>query len=124
MDTQVKKGPARLAAEQLILDYLDALNKERYDEARRLLSDDFQFNGVLGQRDGGDAYMNDMKKMKFKYSVRMVFTNADDICVLFDFTQAGKRVESFGWYHVEGGKIKSLKVIFDPRPLLQEAAKN
>lgn len=110
--------PAKLASEQLVLDFLNALNREEFVEARRMLSDDFQFDGVLGKRDGADAYMGDMKKMKMKYAVKMVFTNGDDIAVVMDLTIAGKTVTNFGWYHVEEDKIRSLKVIFDPRPLL------
>jgi hypothetical protein len=124
MKSQVKEEPAKMASEQLVLDFIHSLNKEKFEEARELLSDDFQFNGVLGKRDSGDAYMNDMKKMKMKYSVKMVFTNGDDIAVLLDLTTSGKTLENFAWYHVGAGRIKSLKVIFDPRPLLEGSGKN
>lgn len=124
MKSQVKEKPAKLASEQLVLDFINSLNKESFVEAREMLSDDFQFNGVLGKRDGGDAYMDDMKKMKMKYSIKMVFTTGDDIAVLLDLTTSGKTLENFAWYHVEADRIKSLKVIFDPRPLLEGAGKN
>ena len=124
MKSQVKEKPAKLASEQLVLDFINSLNKESFVEAREMLSDDFQFNGVLGKRDGGDAYMDGMKKMKMKYSIKMVFTTGDDIAVLLDLTTSGKTLENFAWYHVEADRIKSLKVIFDPRPLLEGAGKN
>jgi hypothetical protein len=28
-----------------------------------------------------------------------------------------------GWYHVEQGKISSLRVVFDPRPLVESSVK-
>ncbi len=31
---------------------------------------------------------------------------------------SGTAVLTAGWYHVEVGKISSLKVVFDPRPVL------
>lgn len=124
MKQEIHDQPAKQASEQLVLDFLNALNRERFAEARKMLSDDFQFAGVLGKRDGGDAYMEDMKKMKMKYAVKMVFTNGDDIAVLMDLTTSGKTLENFAWYHVEDGRLKSLKVLFDPRPLLEGPNKN
>ncbi len=31
-----------------------------------------------------------------------------------------KTIEASGWYQIVNGKIISLKVLFDPRPLLKE----
>ncbi|HXD76545.1 MAG TPA: nuclear transport factor 2 family protein [Puia sp.] len=124
MQPDMHDEPAKPASEQLVLDFINALNRERFAEARDMLSDDFQFVGVLGKRDGADAYMDDMKKMKMKYAVKMVFTNGDDIAVLMDLTISGKTVENFAWYHVGEDHLTSLKVLFDPRPLLQGTNKN
>ena len=111
-------------AKDTVLAYLDALNHENFTTARKLISDDFVFRGVMGNRDGGDDYMKDMEKMKMKYRVSKVFTDGNDISVAYDIDMSGKRIFSMGWYHVADGKIDHFKVLFDPRPLLEESNKN
>jgi hypothetical protein len=64
------------------------------------VSDDMTFDGVL------------------KYHINKPFENENDVCLLYDLDMQGKTIFGCGWYHVEDGKIHSLKVVFDPRPLL------
>ncbi len=79
-----------------------------------------KFDGVLGQRDGADAYINDMSKMRFKYSIKKVFEDGNDVCVLYDIDMnKGDKIFTCGWYILNDGKIKNLKVIFDPRPVMK-----
>jgi hypothetical protein len=116
--------PAALNSEETVLAFIDDLNKEDFGAARKLISDDMRFKGVMGSREGGDVYMKEMGQMKIKYKVKMVFTNGDDVCVMFDFTQGGKTLPGCGWYQLEMGKIETYTVIFDPRPLLEGSHKN
>jgi len=98
--------------------FLQALNDENFDQARTLVSDDFSFDGVLGQRNSADAYFADMRKMKFKYHVQKIFEDGNDVCVLYDIDM-GKTIFTCGWYTLKDGKIARLKVVFDPRPVLE-----
>jgi len=106
------------AAKEVVLAFLDAINRLDFQVARTYASPDMQFEGVLGSRDGADAYFTDMEKMKLKYDIKKVFTDGNDVCLLYDIDMSGKIIFSCGWYQVEEGKIKSIKVVFDPRPLL------
>ena|ERR1700733_1968468 len=106
-------------AKATVLSYIDNLNKEDFDAARQLVTDDMTFTGVLGTREGAEAYMQDMRKMKMKYDIKKVFADGDDISLFYDITLGGITFFSAGWYKVEGDKIKSFRVIFDPRPLLE-----
>jgi len=54
-------------AKEIVMSLIKALNEEDFKTARKYVSDDFSFAGVLGSRDGGDVYFDDMKKMKLKY---------------------------------------------------------
>lgn len=36
---------------------------------------------------------------------------------------AGVKTLSCGWYQVEDGKVTSLRVLFDPRPVLEASPK-
>ncbi|MDP9077311.1 MAG: nuclear transport factor 2 family protein [Bacteroidota bacterium] len=88
--------------------------------ARGYLTNDVKFVGVMGTREGGDTYIIDMEKMKFKYSVQKVFADGDDVSVFYDINMGGTTIFCSGWYQLKNGRINSIKVIFDPRPLLEK----
>ncbi|MBS1533161.1 MAG: nuclear transport factor 2 family protein [Bacteroidetes bacterium] len=109
----------KINAKETVLLFLDALNSEDFEEARKYLEDDMKFIGVMGERDSADAYMGDMKKMKFKYEIKKALSEGDDVAAFYDINMGKQTIFSSGWYHVENGKIKWFKVLFDPRPLLE-----
>ena len=82
------------------------------------------FDGVLGHRDGADTYIKDVKKMKFKYKTKKTFEDGNDVCLLYDIDMSGTKIFTCGWYQIKDSKIKLLKVVFDPRPLLERLIKN
>ncbi|QHT71648.1 nuclear transport factor 2 family protein [Rhodocytophaga rosea] len=117
--TQEVTGESDKAIE-VVLTFIQALNNEDFQTVRDCLSDDMVFNGVLGHREGADQYVKDMKQMKFKYNIQKKFVADNDVCLLYDIDMSGKTIFTCGWYQVQDNKIKSLKVIFDPRPLLEQ----
>jgi hypothetical protein len=78
------------------------------------------FVGVLGTRDGAASYIQDMERIKLKYDIKKVFADDNDVCLWYDIQMSGVEVLTSGWYHVVDGKILSLKVVFDPRPVLEQ----
>lgn len=111
------------SAKELVLSFLKALNDDDFQEAREYVSDNLSFVGVLGTRNGATAYFNDMEKMRFKYDIKKVFADGNDVCVLYDINMSGTTIFTCGWYKVKGNKIESLQVVFDPRPVLEKAPK-
>lgn len=109
-------------AKEVVLSCIKALNDENFDLARHYVSDDVSFVGVLGSRQGADAYFNDMERMRLKYDVKKVFAEGHDVCLLYDVTLDGVSVFGCAWYVVDDGKIRSLRVVFDPRPVLETKA--
>jgi aspartyl/asparaginyl beta-hydroxylase (cupin superfamily) len=105
-------------AKVVVLDFINALNAEDFELARRQLHDDMTFKGVMGERSGADVYIDDMKKMKFKYDVKKVFVEQEEVCLWYDINMGGKTIFSCGWYKLSEEKIQSFQVIFDPRPIL------
>lgn len=103
---------------KVVLSLIQAINEEDFDAAARFAKDDMTFEGVMGSRDSAAAYFDDMKKMKLKYDVQKVFVDQEDVCLFYDLTMEGKTIFGCGWYHLDGGRVSSLKVIFDPRPFL------
>lgn len=109
-------------ARDVVLALAKALNDEDLDQARRYVSKDLSFSGVLGSRQGADAYFEDMKHMRLKYDVKKVFFDDTDVCLFYDLTMSGTTVFVSAWYKVEDGKVQSLRVVFDPRLLLASKA--
>lgn len=105
-------------AKNIVISCITALNAEDFKTARKYVSDNFSFVGVLGSREGAEAYFNDMEKMKLKYDVKKTFVDGNDVCLLYDLAISGIKIFGCGWYHLEGDKINSLRVVFDPRPVL------
>jgi predicted ester cyclase len=110
--------PAKTDTYQTVVTFLDALNKEDFQEARNCCTEEITFVGVLGSRDGREAYFKDMEKMKFKYDIRKIFSDGNDVCVLYEIKMGEHLIFSCGWYQLLNGKINSIRVVFDPRPLL------
>ncbi|MGN8069638.1 nuclear transport factor 2 family protein [Mucilaginibacter sp. SG564] len=111
-------------AREVVMAFIEAMNKEDFAAARKYLATDMTFKGVLGTRDGADAYMNDMQKMKFKYDLKKTIAEGDDVCLFYDIDMGHITIFSCGWYQVNDGKINSFRVIFDPRPVLEQSNKN
>ena len=110
-------------AKELVLDFVDAINREDFTAARRFAANDLSFVGVLGTLTGVDAYFQDMERIRLKFDVKKVFVEGDDVCLLYDVTMTDVSVYGCGWYQLKDGKIVSLRVVFDPRPVLEAAAK-
>jgi hypothetical protein len=107
-------------AKEVVLALIDAINAQDFQRARTYVSTDMQFEGVLGARDGSEAYFLDMEKMKLKYDVKKAFVDGNDVCLLYELDMSGTIIFGCGWYQVENAKIRSLKVVFDPRPVLEK----
>jgi len=107
-------------AEDTVLAFIDAMNKEDFKTARDFVTPGMDFIGVMGSRHGADAYFSDMEKMKFKYDIKKAFVDdkGNDVCLWYDINMGKKTITSSGWYHLVDGKISEFKVLFDPRPLL------
>ncbi len=109
-------------AKELVLKFVDALNEEDFKTANTCLSEDMVFDGVLGHRDGAEAYIKDMKEMKFKYKIKKTFEDDNDVCLFYHIDMGDKKIIfTCGWYQVQDEKIKSIKVVFDPRPMLEKS---
>jgi limonene-1,2-epoxide hydrolase len=109
------------SAKETVVSFLTALNDEDFKRARSFVDESLKFVGALGTRDGAEAYFKDMEQMRLKYGLKKVFSDGDDVCVLYEinFGRPPEPILTCGWYKVHNGKINSLRTIFDPRPLLQ-----
>ncbi len=114
METTTVQNPR-----EVVLGLLQALNDHDYKAARKYANPDMIFDGVLGSRNGAESYFTDMEKMQLEYNIRRIFVEGNDVCVLYDLLIEDEKIFCCGWYQVKNGKISHLKVVFDPRPLIE-----
>lgn len=108
----------QITTRDIVLEFIHALNTEDFKTAKHWLNDTFTFAGPMGVRAGAESYMADMEKMKLKYRVEQTFEEGNDVCVIYEIDMGGKTITASGLYHLENSKLSSLRVFFDPRPLL------
>ena len=109
------------SAKDSVLAFINALNNNDFETARKYTSDDLKFIGVLGSREGAVVYFHDMERMRLKYDIKKAFEDGNDVCLLYDVVISGLHIFGCGWYQLENDKINMIRVVFDPRPVLEQA---
>lgn len=103
---------------QVVLQLGNAINAEDFQLARKLVSDDMKHVYPLGTHDNAGAYFQQLEQIRPKFQIHKTFVNGNDVCVLYDTTASSVKLFASGWFKVKDGKVSSLTVVFDPRPLL------
>ena len=117
-------------AKKVVLSYLKALNDQDFKVARSYLKDNMTFQAPIASHNNADAYFKENERLrseygikKVLYAVKKVLVDGDDVCVFFDFNIGSVLLFASGWFQVENGKISSIRVVFDPRPIVKLSAK-
>lgn len=117
-------------AKEVVMSYLKALNNQDFKAARSYLNDNMTFKSPVSSQNSADAYFKVMERLRSTYEIKRVlydikkvFVDGDDVCVFFDFSVVTTILFGCGWFHVEDGKISSIRVVFDPRPIVELSAK-
>jgi len=105
-------------AKQVVLSCVNAIKQEDFKKTRQYFSGDISYAGTMGSQ-GADVYFKDMERMRLKYNIKKVFADANDVCLFYDLTIPGITILGCAWYQVADGKIRSLKLVFDPRPIFE-----
>jgi hypothetical protein len=115
--TTAENDAAALAAT-----YFRAWKARDFGEFRSVLADDVTFTGPLGQAGNADECVQGiqgMSQIMTDVVIRRTFVDGDDVTTWFDLHTkvADDPVLVANWSHVSDGKISSIQVTFDPRPL-------
>jgi hypothetical protein len=117
-------------AKQVVVSYLTALSGQDFKTARSYLNDNMSFQAPIASYNSADEYFqgNELLRSKYGiekvvYEIKKVFVDGDDVCVFFDFHVGSATLFTSGWFQVNDGKISSIRVIFDPNPILELSAK-
>jgi limonene-1,2-epoxide hydrolase len=110
-------------AKEVVMSYVKALNNQDFKSARTYVSDGLSFSAPLATYNNAEPYFKDMERLRIKFNVKKIFVDGNDVCLLYDFGAGPINLFGCGWYHVENGKISSLRVLYDPRPIIELSTK-
>jgi limonene-1,2-epoxide hydrolase len=103
---------------EIVLEFLDALNRKDFKSARNYVSDKVTYMAPLNSFNGAEPYFKYVEHLNLpKLDIKKVFTvGSNDVCVFWEVAT----ILVSAWYQVHDGKISSMKLVFDPRPFLQQ----
>jgi ketosteroid isomerase-like protein len=109
------------SAAQAMNTYFTAWREKDTARLRSVLADDIDFAGPLARITGGDECakaLAGLGQITTDIVVQHVFVDGDDVLTWFDLhTTVADPTPVANWGHVEDGKIKRVRVTFDPRGL-------
>ncbi|MGB8408117.1 MAG: nuclear transport factor 2 family protein [Mycobacterium sp.] len=110
--------PAQIAEK-----YFAAWKSGNTDQLRELLAEDVDFVGALATAQGAEDCINGlvgMRSILTDIEVHARIADANDVITWFDLhTSVAPPTATANWTHVEDGKIKRIRVTFDPRAITQ-----
>jgi hypothetical protein len=110
---------------EVVMSYIGALHEQEYDRALEYLHDRVRIRGPAGETFGKPLdFIEMLRKYQGRYDIKKVFTDEEDVCVLYDLATNGPTVFMSSWYQVRDGKIVSIQTIFDPRMFGPPPGKN
>lgn len=108
-------------AKELVMEYLDAANRKDWKSARSYVSDNVSYVGPLNSFDKAEQYVKYFEHLDLpKMDIKKVFVDGNDVCEFHEVkvdTQPEPLLVCM-WFHVDDGKISSIRIVFDPRPFL------
>lgn len=101
--------------------YFESWKSRDFATLRSILADDATFRGPLGAADDADTCIQGLRGMAQIVTdivVHHVFVDDPDVLTWFDLhTTVAPPSPTANWSRVEDGKIKTIRVTFDARPL-------
>jgi hypothetical protein len=111
-----------MSAKEIAEKFEHAVGKKDYASARKLLADDLSFVGPIDTFHDADAYIAALQRLGAlveRIEVLRVLGEGDEAAVFCELhMKAPAPPKSFvaEWYKTKGGKISSLRIVFDARP--------
>jgi hypothetical protein len=111
-------------AKEVVMSYIRALDSQDYDTASTYLSSEVRVKGPAGEMfRKPNEFIDMLRSYHGKYDLKKVFTDGNDVCLLYDLKTPTATVFMCSWYQVNHGKIGSIQSVFDPRPFGPPPAK-
>jgi ketosteroid isomerase-like protein len=101
--------------------YFASWKAKDFDAFRSILADDVTFRGPLGTADDAEsclAGIRGMSEIVTDIVVEHVFVDGPDVLTWFELhTSVAPPTVTANWSRIEDGKVRQIRVTFDPREL-------
>ena len=113
-----KNESSAKSATDVVMEWQQGVERRDYQSVRGLLSDNISYVSPLNSFDGAEPYLKYLGHVnRPKFDIKKEFADSNDVCILHEWNSQTVCV----WCHVgNDGKISSIRVIFDPRPFVQQ----
>lgn len=122
-DVTDSQNESAKSPKEIVMEYLETLIERRdFKTARSYLKDNVSYWSPLNSFDGAEPYLKYNESLRLpKPDIKKVFADGGDVCLLYEMTLTTQPAPLFVslWFHVDGGKISSIRTLFDPRPFLR-----
>ncbi len=109
---------------EVVMAYISALDRQDYDAALTHLHEKVRIRGPAGETFGKPLnFIEMLRRYKGRYDVKKVFSDGNDVCLLYDLKTVGPTVFMSSWYQVRDRMIVSIHTVFDPSAFDQPAPK-
>ena len=119
-----KNESSAKSAKDIVIEYLQAAERRDFQSARGYLSDNISYVGPLNSFDRAEPYLKYLEHLSLpKFDIKKEFADGNVVCLLYELPIDTPPGTAFvcAWFHVgDDGKISSLRVVFDPRPYIQQ----
>jgi hypothetical protein len=119
-----KNESSAKSATDVVMAWQQGVERRDYQSVRGLLSDNISYVSPLNSFDGAEPYLKYLEHVNLpKFDIKKEFANSNDVCILHEYKVGTPPVTSLVcvWFHVDHyGKISSIRVVFDPRPYVQQ----
>ena len=120
----LQKNESAKSAKEIVMEYLDLITERQdFKTARSYLKDNVSYVSPLNSFDSAEPYLKYNESLHLpKLDIKKIFTDGDDVCILHEtnITKPPATVFTSLWFHVDDGKISSLRALFDPRPFVRD----
>ena len=107
-----------MTAAEIVQSYNDAVGRGDFKAARKFLQDDLSFQGPLDTFNRAEDFLAAIQRLAGiveAVDVKKMFVDGDDVCVLYDMKSKAGTSFIAEWFRIRGGRIASIRVVFDAR---------
>jgi limonene-1,2-epoxide hydrolase len=102
--------------------YFEAWQHRDAEALRDVLADDVVFDGPMGHVEGLEdnvASLRGLFAIVTGVTIRHVFVDGPEVLTVYDLhTTEVDPIVTVNWSHVEDGRVRTIRAVFDPRPLV------
>ena len=115
----LQKNESAKSAKEIVMEYLELITEHQdFKSARSYLKDNVSHVSPLNSFDKAEPYLKYNESLHLpKLNIKKIVADGDDVCILHETNLAKPPATVFTslWFHVDGGKISSLRALF-PAP--------